>query len=141
MRGIKYAYLIFNLRPPFRHFDGTFQFDANTELRYGSIKDQLQGPNSSHWAGWVGSIAWDTVCSRRNLILVVWLQSDTVGVSDGENVALQDRVCSLFRILPLAAPFTPPTDEMFVITGTGVERDGRVIADGIQTFETVYLTV
>ena len=40
-------------------------------------------------------------------------------VIDDENEKLQNHIMTIFRILPLVAPFPPPVQDVFIISGTG----------------------
>lgn len=132
---IKYAYLVFNLPYPFPHTFKSFSFDAKTQLLRTTLKEQIEGPESKHWSEWLGSLTWD-VLSDNNLVLSTWMETETAAISNQENIDLVQKLLSIFRVLPLAAPLRTP-DEAFVFSGQGTHTAHGLSAKDIRTFTNV----
>jgi len=134
--AVKYAYLIFSLPFPFPREINTFRFDESTQLYEGNIRDQIHGPNSKHWQDWLGSLTWETLCKNK-LILSTWSESENTEVLDKENAALLEKISTIFRILPLLAPLSPPFDEVFIFSGKGTLSPKGLCAEDIRSFSRV----
>lgn len=135
--SLKYACLVFDLPIPFPYFTGKFSFDAETDLFEGSVKDSIEGSGSDHWKEWVGSIAWDILSRNSKLILTTWKQSDRPDVLDIENEALTNKLLTLFRIIPLVGPLSPPPEDVFVFSGQATRSESRIQFKDIRTFARV----
>lgn len=133
---IKYAYLVFNLPHPFPYPIKPFNFDKTTELKEGDIKDQIEGPDSKHWEEWLGSLTWNRITENK-LILSTWTETKTPEILDEENNKLQSKLLSIFRILPLIAPLTPPFEEVFIFSGKGTISANGLLAENIRAFSKV----
>lgn len=133
---VKYAYIIFSLPFPFPRLKLPFTFDASTELKEGSVKEQVECPDSKHWAEWLGTLTWEAVCENQ-LLLSTWAQSDKPEILDQENQALQAKVSTIFRILPLVAPLRPPFSDVFMFSGKGVVTQKGLLAQDIRSFSRV----
>lgn len=130
---VKYAYVVFNHAFPFPKLDQPFRFDQSTELRFGTIKQQIENPNSEHWPKWIGSIRWETICENK-LVLSSWVKTETPDILNGENKDVSSKVANIFRLLPLAGSFIPPWTETFLLTGHGTYTQNGVVAEDIRSF-------
>jgi hypothetical protein len=134
--NIKYAYLVFNSPFPFPR-DVDFFFDERTHLHSGSLEDHINRPGWDHWSKWLGSLVWDSLANTDKIILSTWQESNTADVIDQENTALESELRNIFRLLPLVAPFAPPTGEIFLFSGKGSIVDEELSADSVRTFSRV----
>ncbi len=134
---MKFACLVFELPAPFPHLKERYSFDANTDLFKGSVKELIQTSDSNHWKEWVGSIAWDSLNQNSKLILTTWQNSKVPEVLDSENESLQNKLLTIYRILPLVGPISPPVNEGFIFSGDADRKDGKLQFKNIRTYSRV----
>lgn len=135
---VKYACIVFSLPFPFPEVSTPFNFDQETELITDSIKSQIEGPDSKHWSEWLGSLTWEAL-SQNQLLLSTWAKTINPNVLDQENQDLQNKVSTIFRILPLIAPLCPSFEDVYLLSGKGIISDSKILIKDIRTFSRVNL--
>lgn len=133
---VKYASLLFSLPFPFPRECPKLIFHDKTVLLSGSIKNQIEGPESKHWSEWLGTLTWESLC-EDSLILSAWKESRTPEVLDKENQELGQTVSNIFRLLPLVAPLCPPFEEAYLLSGKGHVDGDKLVIEDVRSFSRV----
>lgn len=99
-QGIKYAVLLFS---------GHGSAEADCKLAddlttwKGTLADYIDANEVSHWKEWIGTMKWDSLMKRQQLLLTS-MPSERPEVSDGETERLTERLVVAYYAYLLASP-------------------------------------
>lgn len=114
MSGQKYALLILPIEVS--RNDGRRQFDSATETFIARLPELVDPAELRHWKEWWGSVQWAEVEKSHRMVLTCG-ESSRPDVLDAENVALTDRLYSVWQALPLASPLHGSWGISWMLTG------------------------
>lgn len=99
-RGIKYAILLFKT-----HGSTEVECSLADDMRtwHGKLADCIDAEEVSYWKEWLGSMKWDSLMERQQLVLTSIL-SERPEVSDGESEMLSNRLAVAYYAYLLASP-------------------------------------
>jgi len=121
----KYSAILIPSIPFFPRFDSRVDLGGNVFLQRGRLSDFLVGEEADHWKSWIGEINWNSLNDEK-ILLLSYSESENPDVLDEENRNLDDKVFRAFDLLPLVAPYLPPIDQAYSISGKGQIQDAFI---------------
>lgn len=123
--NISYAALLIPNIPFFPDFEETIHFSPHTILIKSKLSNFLKDSNSNSWEKIIGSIEWEAI--NEDMLMIV--STATIEPS----IPLDQELFRIYDILTLVAPFLPPVDQPFLITGIGSIENSKTVFNDFST--------
>jgi hypothetical protein len=128
---VKFAVLAF---PSVMYFPGNtkrFEFSEFTSFVELDIPTLFRDVSAKHWKEWLGTIEWDRIQGRKNLLLS-WIptSNDTL---DHENKHVEDRLTHLWISLLISRGLDLAVERSVLLSGSGELLNGALVVKEIRS--------